>query len=102
MGKKIRHWLRIALAADLLTGAAFLFLFSLTPIAVAIASLDADEDVVSSSPAEPTPLVPLPEVQARRVISPDMETKPTLKGEDCLIGVRRLEPYARRVISPTP
>jgi hypothetical protein len=98
MRKKIRHWLGVALAGNLLTGAAILFLFTLTPTVVAIASLSAEEDVVSSSPVE----APTPQIHARRVISPDRETKPTLKDEDCLVGRAGLEIQARRVISPTP
>jgi hypothetical protein len=101
MGKNFRRLLRVALAASLITGVAFAVLLTLTPTPAAIASLGSDGNMVSSSRVEPAPLAPMLEIQARRVISPDMDANPNLSNDDRLAGVTGLEIQARRVISPT-
>ena len=97
MAQKIRQLLGFLLAEDWLTAAGFLFLFSLTPIVVAIASLSVAEDVVCSDPIE----TPIPAIQTPQATSPDGKT--TLTWSDAFLAeVMELELHARRVISLTP
>jgi hypothetical protein len=100
MEKKVRRFLGVVWAAGFITVVVFAILLTLMAAPAAGASLGSADGTGNSRLVKPVPLAPVLQIQARRIISPDMKTNPNLSG-DHLVGATGFEIQARRMITPT-